>query len=192
MLSYIWGIMILIGIVVAAFNGRISDVTTSAIKSAEEAIMLCVRMLGLVSMWTGLMKIAEKAGLIKKLSEKMRPVLKFLFPTLPKNSKAMQYISTNIIANMLGIGWAATPAGLKAMEELQKLNPDKSTASNEMCMFMIFNMSSLQIISVNLLSYRSQYNSANPGEIIGPGLIATLISTVAGIAAAKILGRRRA
>lgn len=189
MLNYIWGGMILIGIMTAALTGKMPDVTNGAISSAKEAVTVCVTMLGIMSMWMGLMKIAEKSGLIDDLTERLRPLLKFLFPRLPERGQAVKYISTNIIANMLGLGWAATPAGLKAMEELQKLNKTKDRASREMCMFLIVNMSSLQIVSVNIIAYRAQYNSANPSEIIGPGLIATLVSTIAGIIAVKCFER---
>ena len=187
MLNYIWGTMILVGIAVAAVNGRLQDVTNAAIESAKDAVMLCVTMLGVMSMWTGLMRIAERAGLVDMLSEKMSPFLRFLFPEIPPGHKAFKYISTNFIANVLGLGWAATPAGLKAMEQLQILNPRKDTASKSMCMFMIINMSSLQLVTMNIIAYRSQYHSANPSEIIGPGLAATLCSTIAAVTFGKIL-----
>ena len=186
MLNYLWGAMILIGIMFSAFSGNLSAITNAAINSSREAVNICMTMLGILTMWTGLISIAEKSGLINSLSKKMMPLLKFLFPRLPEKSKAMQYICTNIIANMLGLSWAATPAGLKAMEELQKINPQKDTASREMCMFMIINMSSLQIVSINIIAYRAQYNSTNPSEIIGPGILATLISTIAAIIITKI------
>jgi len=191
MLNYIWTGMILIGVVFGAASGRLSQVTNAAVSSSKDAVALCVTMLGVMSLWTGLMKIAEKSGLIQKMSDGLRPVLHFLFPNIPQDHLAMKYISTNFIANFLGLGWAATPAGLKAMEALQTLNPDKEMASVEMCTFLIINMSSIQLITVNVIAYRAQYNSANPSEIIGPGLIATAISAAAGIAAAKLLGGRR-
>lgn len=178
--------MIIIGVVYGAFSGHLPDITNAAIDSSKEAVTITLTMVGILAMWTGLMKIAENAGLISALSFKMRPLLKFLFPKLSNKSKAIQYISTNIIANMLGLSWAATPAGLKAIDELQKLNPNKSVASKEMCMFMIINMSSLQLVSVNIVAYRSQFNSTNPSEIIGPGLLATLVSTLIAIVLAKI------
>ncbi len=187
MLNYLWGAMIFIGIVTAAFTGNMAEVTNGAINSAREAVSLAITMLGVMSMWTGIMKIGEKAGLIKNLSDKMKPFLKWLFPTVPENHKAMEYISTNVIANILGLGWAATPAGISAMKELQKLNRHKDKASVPMCMFMIFNMSSLQLVSINIIAYRSQYNSANPSEIIGPGIATTLVSTLAAIIFAKIM-----
>lgn len=191
MLNYLWGAMIFIGIVVAAFTGRMADVTNGAIDSAKEAVSLAITMLGIMSMWTGIMKIGEKAGLIKSMSKKMMPFLHWLFPDVPKEHKAMEYISANVIANILGLGWAATPAGISAMKELQRLNRDKTTASIPMCMFMIFNMSSLQLVSINIIAYRSQYNSQNPSEIIGPGIVTTLISTVAAIIFAKIMEVRK-
>ncbi|MDR3239503.1 MAG: nucleoside recognition protein [Clostridiales bacterium] len=191
MLNYIWGGMILVGLTVGAFNGRMQDITNTVVDSSKEAVMLCVTMLGIMSMWTGVMKIAERAGLIDTLSLKLKPLLRLLFPGIPREHLALKYISINFIANVLGLGWAATPAGLKAMEELQKLNTRKDTASNSMCMFLIINMSSLQLVTMNILAYRSQYQSANPSEIIGPGLLATVFSTIAGVAACKIFEKRR-
>ncbi|MBR1735812.1 MAG: nucleoside recognition protein [Firmicutes bacterium] len=187
MLNYLWGAMILISIITAAFTGKMGSITNAAIASAKEAVTVCITMLGIISMWSGIMEIAEKSGLIKNLSEKMRPFLNNLFPDIPPEHKAMDYIAANVIANILGLGWASTPAGLKAMEQMQTLNEKKDTASRSMCMFMVFNMSSLQLISINLIAYRTQYNSINPSEIIGPGIFTTVISTVAGIAAVKLI-----
>ena len=191
MLNGIWAGMILLGIVVSVFTGNLNAVTNAAIESAQEAVTVCLKMLGVLGMWMGLMHVAEEAGIVRRLARWMRPFMQFLFPQLDATGKAMEYISTNFIANFLGLGWAATPAGLKAMDELQRLNPDKTMASHEMCMFMIFNMSSLQLITVNLLAYRAQYNSANPSEIIAPGILATLVSSVAAVAFAKAMGGRR-
>ena len=187
MLNYLWGAMILVSIVISAFTGKIGSVTNAAILAAKEAVTVCITMLGIISMWSGIMEIAERSGLIKYLSEKMRPFLKMLFPDIPQDHKAMDYIATNVIANILGLGWASTPAGLKAMEEMQKINKKKDTASRAMCMFMVFNMSSLQLISVNLIAYRTQYNSVNPAEIIGPGIFTTVISTIVGIMTVKLI-----
>ena len=128
------------------------------------------------------MNIAEKSGLTKRMTKALMPLLRALFPDIPKDNKAYEHIGNNIVANILGLGWASTPAGLYAMEELDKLNCHRDTASDMMCDFMIFNMSSLQIISVNIIAYRSQFNSQNPSEIIGAGLFATLISTLASVA----------
>lgn len=191
MLNYIWGGMILLGIVVAAFTGRLPEITNAALDSAKEAVTISITMLGILSMWTGMMKIGEDAGLIKALTKRLMPLLRWLFPTIPKGHKALEYIASNFIANFLGLGWAATPPGLKAMEELSVLNKNKSTASREMCMFMIVNMSSLQLLNVNLLAYRSRYGSANPGEIIAPGIFTTLVSTAVSIIFVKLMEKRR-
>ena len=190
MLNYLWAAMILIGIIVSILTGNMEAITPAALDSAAEAVTVAITMLGIMAMWTGLMRVAENSGMITAISEKMGPLLKFLFPDLAPGSRALTYISTNLIANVLGLGWAATPAGLKAMEELQKINPDEKTASKEMCMFMIVNMSSLQIVTISVLAYRAQYNSASPSEIIGPGLFATLISTIFAVAYTKFMERR--
>lgn len=187
MLNSLWAFMILIGVTYGAFSGRMAEVTQAAISSSKEAVSLCITLAGVVAMWTGIMKIAEESGLIKGLTRKMRPILRFLFPKVPDNHPAQNYIATNIIANMLGLGWGATPPGLKAMEKLQELNKDKTTASTAMCTFMIINISSVQLISVNILAYRTQYGSKNPAEIIGPSIIATLISTIVGVIFVKIM-----
>ena len=187
MLNYLWGAMIFIGILTAAFTGRLADVTNGAVSSAKEAVAVSITMLGVMSMWTGIIRIGEKAGLMQAMTKKLRPFLKWLFPDVPKGHRAMDHIAANVIANFLGLGWAATPAGLMAMEELQSLNKHKDRASRAMCMFMIFNMSSLQLVSINIIAYRTQYNSANPSEIIGPGIITTLVSTAAAIAFGKLM-----
>lgn len=181
MLNKLWGVMILIGIVFAAFHGKTGEIGTAAIDSAKEAVMLCITMLGVMSMWTGLMNIAKKAGILDALTKGLQPVLAFLFPGVPRGHKAEEYIATNMISNILGLGWAATPAGLKAMEQLKELNHGSSRASADMCTFLIVNISSLQLIPVNIIAYRSQYGSVSPTSIIGMGLVATLISTAAGV-----------
>ncbi len=187
MLNYLWGGMILIGVLVGLLNGRLAEMTDAAITSAKDAVTLCITMLGVMSMWTGLIKIAEKAGLVDALSKRMMPLLRFLFPEIPAGHNAFKYISMNFIADIFGLGWASTPAGLKAIEEMQNLNTKKDTASRSMCMFMTINMSSLQLITISIVAYRSQYGSVSPSEIIGPGIIATLVSTITGIIACKCL-----
>jgi len=190
MLNYIWSGMILISIIIAAFTGRMPDLTNAAIGSAKDAVTLCITMLGVVSMWTGLMKVAEKAGLIGSLALRMQKPLRFLFPDIPRGHPALGHISTNFIANVLGLGWAATPAGLKAMDSLQTLNKERDTATDAMRMFMVINMSSIQLVSVNIIAYRMQHNSANPSEIIGPGILATVMSTVVGIVFCLVCKKR--
>ena len=169
MLNYLWAGMMMLGIIYAAFTGRMPDITNAALDSSKEAITLCITMIGIMSFWVGLMEIATKAGIIEQLSRKLKPLIHFLFPNLPDNHPAATHITTNIIANILGLGWAATPAGLNAMEELKNLEDDRrkyhlpgkvrapGTASNEMCAFLIINISSLQLIPVNVIAYRSQY-----------------------------------
>ena len=208
MLNYIWGFMILIGIVVGTFNGKIADVSNASIQSAKEAVSLCITMLGVMSLWTGLMEVAAKAGIIKALTKALEPVIRFFFPHIPKNHIVNEYIASNMIANVLGLGWAATPMGLKAMESLSELEKerkkeavyrkeekgifrkrdrDDTAASNEMCTFLILNISSLQLIPVNIIAYRSQYGSVNPAEIIVPAILATAVSTAAAAVFCKIM-----
>jgi spore maturation protein A len=204
MLNYLWAGMILIGIIFAAFNGRMPDITNAALDSSKEAITLCITMMGVMCFWVGLMEIASKAGIIRGASRRIRPVVRFLFPELPAGHPAQEHITTNIIANVLGLGWAATPAGLRAMEELSKLEEErrqgrlpgpvrrKGIASNEMCTFLIINISSLQLIPVNVIAYRSQYGSVNPAGIVGAGIAATAVSTVVAVIYCKMMdGKRR-
>lgn len=181
MLNKLWGIMLLAGIIVAAFTGRIGEAGTAAIDSSKEAVTLCIAMLGVMSMWTGIMNVAKKAGLIDAMTRALRPALRFLFPGVPEGHRANEYIASNMIANMLGLGWAATPYGLKAMEEMKELNQGSHIASTDMCTFLIINISSLQLIPVNIIAYRSEYGSVSPTSIIGMGLVATLVSTAAGV-----------
>lgn len=187
MLNYLWGFMIVIGILYAAFTGNLPAVTNAALDSAKEAVTLCITMMGVMSLWVGLMRIAENCGIIRGAAQVLNPLLRFMFPNIPKEHKANEYISTNIIANVFGLGWAATPAGLKAMEEMGKLNNHSKVASREMCTFLILNVSSFQLIPVNMIAYRSQYGSTNPASILGPAMIATFFSTLAGIIFAKVM-----
>ena len=202
MLNYLWAGMIMIGIVCAAITGRIPEITNAALDSSKEAVTLCITMMGVMSFWVGIMEIASQAGVIQSLSKRMGPIIHFLFPQLPKNHPAREHITTNIISNILGLGWAATPAGLKAMEELGKLEEDRrkgrlpgpvrrqGIASNEMCTFLIINISSLQLIPVNVIAYRSQYGSVNPAAIVGPGIAATAVSTAVAVVYCKIMDRK--
>ena len=201
MLNAIWAGMIVLGILYGAFTGNLEVVSNAALESAGEAVDLCITMCGIMGLWTGLMKIAQQAGLIAALTRGISPFVSFLFPRIPKNHPARESISTNIVANVLGLGWAATPAGLKAMEALQERNLElcgqKGTsrkrgpdiATDEMCTFLIVNISSLQLIPVNIIAYRSQYGSVNPAAVVGPGLIATICSTAAAIIFCKLKKR---
>lgn len=214
MLNYLWAAMIAIGIIYAAFTGNLEAITNAALDSAGEGISLCITTAGVMALWMGLMEIAQQAGLVAQLTKGIGPLLSFLFPGIPKGHKAREYIATNIIANVLGLGWACTPAGLKAMEELARLErergnpeyledevkngnatPKKSvggrTASREMCTFLILNISSLQLIPVNMIAYRSQYGSTRPAAIIAPSILATLVSTLVAVIYCKCRDRRR-
>lgn len=192
MLNVLWAAMIVIGIVYAAFTGNLTAISDGVLSSSREAVNLCITMLGVMALWTGLMEIASKSGLILWCTKAIRPVMKWLFPRVPADSKAMQYMTTNVIANIFGLGWAATPAGLKAMAELKTLNTEEEgVASREMCTFLIINISSLQLIPVNMIAYRSQYGSVNPTSIVGPGIIATLVSTLVAVVFCKIMSMRK-
>ncbi len=202
MLNYIWAGMILLGVIYGVCTGQMSALTGGALDSAREAVSLCITMAGVMALWMGLMEIAQESGIIAKMTKGIRPFLKFMFPRLPEDHPAGEYITTNLIANVLGLGWACTPAGLKAMEQLAELEKQRAgqgtekgrqgsedrrygaeatAASNEMCTFLILNISSLQLIPVNMIAYRSQYGSANPAVIIAPALVATLFSTIIAI-----------
>ena len=181
MLNYLWGYMIIIGVVVGILNGNIADVSSNTLESAKEAITLCITMLGIMAMWTGLMQVAKASGIIDGLTRLLRPILRILFPDLPRKHKVNEYISSNMIANLLGLGWAATPMGLKAMKELKDLNHNSEIASCDMCTFLIINISSLQLVPVNIIAYRSQYQSVNPAEILMAAIVTTLFSTVIGV-----------
>ena len=201
MLNYLWSGMILIGILFAAFSGKMSDITIAALDSSKEAVTLCITMMGVMSFWTGLMEIAEKSGILKTAADCLSPLIHFLFPELPKDHPAEKPIAANIIANILGLGWAATPAGLKAMEALGELEEDRrlgrafgpvrkrGVAGDEMCIFLILNISSLQLIPVNVIAYRSQYGSADPAGIIGGGILATMASTGAAVVYVLVMQR---
>lgn len=240
MLNYLWAFMILVGIVYGVFTGNMSAITSAAIDSAGEAVSLCITMAGVMAFWMGLMEIGQESGLILRMTKGIEPFLNFLFPRIPKGHPAREYIATNIVANVLGLGWACTPAGLKAMEALAQLERERGNpqyqdqgeernasaaqtlekeqrseeeqqkmnvygtpkarrkewkaakkgkpaakplreASNEMCTFLILNISSLQLIPVNMIAYRSKYGSANPASIIAPALAATLFSSFVAI-----------
>lgn len=197
MLNYLWSFMMLTGFLWAGFHGTLEAVTNGILESAREAVTLSLTMLGVLSFWNGILEIGRCAGLITQLTRMLTPILFFLFPQIPSDHPALEAISANLIANMLGLGWAATPAGLTAMEQLEALETQrreahlttacpKGTANEEMCTFLILNISSLQLIPMNLIAYRAEYGSAQPMAILGPALLATFISTVAAIFFCKL------
>lgn len=214
MLNYIWAFMIIIGVIYGSLTGRMEAVTNAALDSSGEAVSLCIKTFGIMALWVGLMEVARKAGVIARLTKGIQPFVSFMFPGIPRDHISREYISTNIIANILGLGWACTPAGLKAMEALSELeaergNPDyteipartngrpgkppsvprtgERAASREMCNFLILNISSLQLIPVNMIAYRSQYGSVNPACIIAPAIAATFVSTIVAVIFCKIM-----
>ncbi|MCD8012034.1 MAG: nucleoside recognition protein [Lachnospiraceae bacterium] len=219
-MNVIWGVMLLTGIGYGVLTGRVNAISEALLSSAKEGVSLCVAMLGVMALWSGMMEIAKDAGLIQAIAGKLRPVMRFLFPAIPEGHPALESITTNCICNLLGLGSASTVYGLKAMEELEALeeerrtteslsrnesSPDslehsanqrckkgkdpgmrsrwsgrpapRGTASNEMCNFLILNISSLQLIPMTMIAYRSQYGSVNPTAILAPGIVATAVST---------------
>ncbi|CBL22739.1 nucleoside recognition protein [Blautia obeum] len=208
-MAYLWGGMLLIGIVYGVLVGNVDEVTKAFVSCSGEAVSLCISMAGITAMWTGMMKIAENSGLVTELAAKMRPLIRFLFPKLDTESKAAHYICLNFLSNVLGLSWASTSSGLCAMKELkelqlQKENAEKNTedsgkkdavknssmiASNEMCTFLIINVSSLQLIPVNMIAYRAKYGSADPTAIVGPAILATAVSTAVAVIFCRIAGK---
>lgn len=188
--------MLLIGIVYGAWSGNMSAVSDAVLDSSVQAVELVISMAGIVAMWCGLMEIADNAGVVRLLSKGLRPVVLWLFPGLrgEEGEKAAEYITLNFIMNMLGTGWSATGPGLMAMEELDKLNRKRypgsaDTASNEMCTFLVLNISSLQLIPVNIIAFRRAYGAVEPAGIVVPALIATGISTLAAVIFCKFMCR---
>lgn len=196
MLNGLWAGMIVLGVLWGAWNGTMGEVGAFALESAQSAVTLCVTMAGILALWSGLIEVAKEAGILNRMEKGMRPALHFLFPEIPKGHPALQQIAVNFTANILGLGWAATPAGLAAMRELRTLeqergNPNPEIASKEMCTFLILNISSLQLLPVNVIVYRTQYGSVDPAGVIGPGLAATFVSTAAAVLFCKWQSARK-
>lgn len=218
MLNVIWGIMIVAGIAYGSVTGNMEAVGNGIMDSAKEAVSLAIAMMGVVALWSGLMEIAKETGIVAGATRLLRPIIRFLFPKIPEGDESLEHITVNVISNIFGLGAAATPAGLKAMKALERLeerrandeaagkafekgvkkeNKERNTykkqyrASNEMCTFLVLNISSLQLIPVNMIAYRSQYGSVNPMAVVGPAIIATLVSTLAAIIFAKIMCGRK-
>lgn len=211
-MNYLWGGMLIIGIVYGVMTGNTQGVTDAVLESAKEAVTLGISMLGIVAFWTGLMEVAGEAGVIAGLTKAIGPFMRFLFPKIPKEHRAFDSLSANFVANILGLGWAATPAGLRAMSDLEQLERERGnseylagetaknsvkshtvgarTASDEMCTFLVMNISSLQLIPVNIIAYRSQYGSANPAAVIAPAIVATFFSTVVAVVYCKVMDRK--
>jgi len=189
-INVIWLYLILSSIVVAAYTGRMDEITKASFDSAKSAVTLAISLIGAMALWLGLMKIVESAGLMKSISRAIRPVMIRLFPDVPSDHPAMSAMIMNMAANMLGLGNAATPMGIKAMTELDKLNPEKGTATNAMCLFLAINTSSVTLLPLGVIAVRAASGATNPGSILIPSIIATTISTTTAIIAAKLLASR--
>ncbi|MFI2855582.1 nucleoside recognition domain-containing protein [Paenibacillus sp. JSM ZJ436] len=183
MINVIWMGMILIGFIFSAVNGNIEDVTKAVFDGAQTGVTVSFGLISIMVFWLGLMRLAEDSGLLAKIARLMGPVVRYLFPDIPKNHPAFGYILSNMSANLFGLGNAATPMGIKAMQELQKLNPDKEQASPAMCTLLALNTASITLIPTTLIAIRMNYHSANPSEIVGTTLMATAVATLAAIMA---------
>lgn len=189
MINIIWAVLLLTGFIVGAINGNIQEVTDAAIANAETGVSIALGLIGIMTLWLGIMKVAEEAGIVQGLAKLISPVTRRLFPDVPEDHPAMGAIVMNVAANMLGLGNAATPLGLKAMGEMQKLNETKDTATDAMVMFLAINTSSVTLIPASTIAILSAAGGTNPTNIIGPSLIATTVSTVVAIIACRLLGK---
>lgn len=190
MINYIWFGLMAVGIITAIVTGNVQAITEAALSYANTAVELSLGMIGVMTLWLGIMKIAEDSGLVTKLSLALKPLMVRLFPDVPADHPAMGAILMNISANVFGLGDAATPFGLKAMKELQELNTTEDTATDSMCTFLVINTASVLVIPSTIIAYRTAAGSANPAEIIGPSLVATLISAVTAVIIVKMFARR--
>jgi len=190
MVNWIWLGMILISFWFAALTGKMKAVTDAAFSGAQTGVTVCLGLIGILVLWMGLMRVAEDAGLVRKLAALIGPAVRWLFPDVPRNHPAMGYILSNLSANLLGLGNAATPMGIRAMQELQKLNPDPRTATSAMCTLLALNTASITLVPTTLIAIRLQFGSQNPADIIGSTLLATAIATGAAIAADRWYRRK--
>ena len=191
MLNILWPIFIIISFIYAFFSGNIDNVNNSIFESTEGAVTLCLTLLGTMCLWNGIMEVASKTTVIDKLTNLLRPLIKFLFPDLKKDSVIQKQISMNMIANILGLGNAATPLGIKAMQSMQKNNKQKDKLTNSMVMFIVINTASLQIIPTTVIAIRNSLGSNNPTKIIFPVWIATIVAAVIGIFVTKLFNCKK-
>lgn len=189
MLNYIWLILMVIALIVGAINGRIEQVTAAAFEYADTSVKIAIDLIGIMALWLGIMNIAQEAGLVRMLAKAIKPVSKRLFPEIPPEHPAMGSMILNIAANWLGLSNAATPLGLKAMEELQKLNNVKDTATNAMATFLALNTASVTLIPATIIGVRLSMGSKSPAEIIGTTIFASCCATIIAITATKLLQR---
>ena len=189
MINYIWFVMVFFGILVGLITGNGEVISKSIVKSADSTVSLIVGLVGLMCFWCGVMKVAEKSGFTNKLAKLLKPILKLLFKEAAKDDKALGAIVMNITANMMGLGNAATPFGIKAMQEMNRLNKDKGTASNDMSLFLVLNAACIQLVPSTVISIRAACGSSNPGVIILPAIMASTIAAVMGVFFCKVLQR---
>lgn len=195
MIDFIWLFLFGCGIVTAAFTGKMHQVTQAIVGGAESGVTLALGLIAVIALWLGLMTIAERAGMVQWLANHLRPVGRFLYPSVPPDHPAMGAILANMSANLLGVGNAATPLGLKAMSELQKLNPDKSTASDAMCTLLAVNTASITLIPTTVIAVRLKYGSHDPMAVVGTTIVATALATGVAIVLDRLfrhMSRRRA
>ena len=190
MLNKIWPFFIIISFAFAIYSGNISNINSAIFSSAEQTVELCLTLLGTLCLWNGIMSIALKTSLIKKLTKFLKPLISFLFPDLKKDKKISEQVSMNIVANILGLGNASTPIGLKAISSMQEKNNDKTTLNNSMAMFILINTASLQIIPTTVIAIRSSLGSNNPSKIILAVWVATIAAFLTAITAGKILSKK--
>lgn len=189
MLNYIWLALVILAVVLGGINGKIESVTKAAIDSAGNSVTIAIGLIGVMSLWLGVMKIAEDSGLMTLVAKVISPVMRRLFPDVPADHPAVGSMMMNIAANMLGLSNAATPLGLKAMEDLEKLNKSPGVATNAMCIFLTINTANVQIIPATMIGLMASAGSKQPTAIIGTTLAATAIALTAGLATAKLLER---
>lgn len=189
MINYIWFVMIFLGILVGLLTGNGEGISKAVINSADSTVSLIIGLVGLMCFWCGVMKVAEKSGFTNKLAKLLRPILKLIFKEAAKDEKALGAIVMNITANMMGLGNAATPFGIKAMQEMDRLNKNNGTASNDMTLFLVLNSACIQLVPSTVISIRAAYNSNNPGMIILPAVIASTFAAVTGVLLCKLLQR---
>ncbi|MCU9602555.1 nucleoside recognition domain-containing protein [Pallidibacillus thermolactis] len=191
MINIIWVAMSVIGIVFAMFNGTMEEVNKAVFQGAQEAVTLCIGFISVLVFWLGLMRIAQTSGLLDKLAYLFKPLVKKIFPDIPSDHPALGYILSNMMANMFGLGNAATPLGIKAMEQLKMLNGGKNEASRSMVTFLVINTSSITIIPTTVLAIRMNYDSVSPAEIVLPTIIASLFATICAILIDRYIYNRK-
>lgn len=190
MVNIIWALFIIIGIIYSLISGNFNVINNEILVSGKSALNLLLGMLPLLVIWMGLMKVAEEAGIISSISKMMSPILKKIFPSVPNNDPSLGFIASNIAANMAGLGSAATPFGLKAIESLQKLNKDKKVASEAMITFLVLNTSGVTIVPTTIISLRLLYGSVNPSVVLPLCIIATTCSTIGGLTIDYLIRRK--